>query len=400
MSAANENHLEAAEEETAGESGAQSGHRVVPLNGGTETAPEAPRRRRWRRYVLMFSLPVLIAAAGGYFWITGGRFMATDNAYVQQRMVVLSTDVSGRIVEVDAEENAPVNAGDVIFKLDPAPYRIALQQAEAALANARLQVDQMRAAYQGALADLESARETVDFHQTAFDRQQALARNGYATQARLDEVEHELKDARQDVASAEQDVASKLAMLGGDVSIKTEDHPQVLRATAERDKAALDLEHTVVRAPADGIVTQTDRLTVGQFVSAATTVATLVETDNVWIEANFKETDLTHMSVGQSATVSIDAYPDEEFTGTVSSIGAGTGSEFALLPAQNATGNWVKVVQRVPVRITVGPGAPANIRTGMSAEVSVDTRHQRPLPALVEDILDLTGTSAFAAVRE
>ncbi len=369
---------------------------VVPMKA---EAAQPRRRRRLRRIALMLAVPLLVAAAGSWWWITGGRIMTTENAYVQQHMVALSADVSGRIVEVDAGENQAVRAGDVVFRLDPEPFRITLQQAEAALSSARLQVEQMRAAYQVALSDLKSARQTADYYQTEFDRQQTLAKSGYAARAKLDAAQHDLEDARQTATAAEQKVASALAVLGGDAGIATDEHPLVMKALAERDEAALDLKHTVVYAPANGIVSQTDRLNVGQYVTAASMVATLVESDSAWIEANFKETELTHMSVGQQATVSVDAYPDREFTGIVASIGAGTGSEFALLPAQNATGNWVKVVQRVPVRIEIDKNAGDEIRTGMSAYVSVDTGFVRPLPAVVRNMLDMTGISAYAAPR-
>jgi membrane fusion protein (multidrug efflux system) len=369
---------------------------VVQLNA---TAERPVGRKRRRRVILMLALPLAIATGGAYWWITGGRFMSTENAYVHQHMVALSADVSGRIVEVDAIENQTVHGGDIIFRLDPEPFRIALEQTNAALSSARLEVEQLRAAYQGALADEESARQTADYYKTEFDRQQTLAKNGFATRAKLDAARHDLEDAQQKATAAGQRAARALAALGGNANISADEHPLVMKALAERDRAKLDLAYTTVRAPSDGVVSQTDRLNVGQYVTAASTVATLVESDSVWIEANFKETELTHMGVGQTATVSVDAYPDREFTGKVASIGAGTGSEFALLPAQNASGNWVKVVQRVPVRIEIDKIKDVDIRAGMSAYVSVDTRYERPLPDVVTGALELTGISAAAAPR-
>ncbi len=332
-----------------------------------------PARGRWRRYLIMASLPVVIAIIGGYFWLTGGRYMSTNDAYVHLDKVTVSPLVSGPIVEAPVHENDVVAPGDVLFVIDPQPYRIALEAANAALASARLQVDELRAAYQEAVAAEQAASDDVAFKQKAFDRQQGLLAKGVASQATYDSAENDLHSAEQTLVQAKQHTVSALAALGGDAAIKTDDHPLVLAALAARDKAALDLAHTTVTAPAAGMVAQTDRLVVGQQVAPGIAVMSLVETGSSWVEANFKETDLTKMAAGQAATVTIDAYPGKQLQGEVAGIGAGTGAEFALLPAQNATGNWVKVVQRVPVRIrfTAPDGLP--LRSGLSASVSVDT---------------------------
>jgi membrane fusion protein, multidrug efflux system len=349
----------------------------LPENPAPRAAPapeqaEKPKRSR-RRFVVMAVVPGLLLAVGGYFWLTGGRYASTDNAYVQQDKVTITADVSGRIVEVAARENDAVAAGQLLFQINPEPYRIALAGAEAGLASARLQVEQLRAAYEQAMAEEAAAADDVDFKQKSFERQQGLLKKGVASQASFDTAENDLHTAQQDLSQAKQRTEAALAALGGDAAIKTDDHPLVLAAIAKRDQSQLDLADTAVKAPSAGVVAQSDRLQVGQYVTAATPVLALVETGHSWVEANFKETDLTRMKVGEPTTITIDAYPDHSFTGEVSSIGAGTGAEFSLLPAQNATGNWVKVVQRVPVRISFSdPDHQVPLRSGLSASVSVD----------------------------
>jgi membrane fusion protein (multidrug efflux system) len=337
--------------------------------------PAAPPRRNRRRFIIMAVVPAILLAVGGYFWLTGGRYASTDNAYVQQDRVTITADVSGRIVNVATRENDTVKAGQILFRIDPEPYRITLAGAEASLASARLQVEQLRAAYEQAIAQEAAAKDDLAFKQKSFERQQGLLDKGVASQANFDTAENDLHTAQQALSQATQRREAALAALGGNADIPTDEHPMVLAALAQRDKASLDLANTDVKAPSDGVIAQSDRLQVGQYVTAATPVLALVATGHSWVEANFKETDLTNMKTGEPATITIDAYPGRTLTGTVESIGAGTGAEFALLPAQNATGNWVKVVQRVPVRIGFSePVADLPLRSGLSASVSVDLK--------------------------
>jgi membrane fusion protein (multidrug efflux system) len=351
---------------------------VLVKTGGRPAEPASPPeqpKRSNRRYYIMAAVPVLLVLIGGYFWLTGGRYASTDNAYVQQDRITVTAQVSGRIVEAPVRANDPVATGDVLFRIDPAPYKIALASANAALASARLQVEELRSSLQQAQTQEKATTDDVDFYQKAFDRQQGLLSKGVASQATYDQAENALHSAQQSLAQAKEKELAAVSALGGDPSIATDDHPMVLAALAARDQAALNLANTTVTAPAPGVVAQADQLLVGQQITPATAVMSLVETGSSWVEANFKETDLTKMVPGQAATVTLDADPGHQFTAEVAGIGAGTGAEFALLPAQNATGNWVKVVQRVPVRINITePVGDLVLRTGLSASVTIDLK--------------------------
>ena len=349
---------------------------------GLETpAPAKPKRSR--RTLVMLALPLALAAGGGYLWLTGGRYQETENANLRQAKVTISAESAGRILEVDIADNAAVKAGDTLFSVDPEPYRIALSQADAALAAARLNVEQLRAAYGQAVAQERVAASEVTYLQSQFDRAADLAKKGISAQSSLDEAQRDLERAEEQHRAALQGIESARAALGGDPNIATDKHPTVLAAQSTRDKAAFDLAQTTVRAPADGVVSQAASFKVGQYVAAGTPLFSLVETGDTWVEANFKETQLTNMRPGQSAEVTLDTYPDVPFHATVESIGAGTGAEFSLLPAQNATGNWVKVTQRIPVRLKLDTeGKDVPVRTGMSATVEVDTNVSRRLSSL------------------
>ncbi len=327
----------------------------------------------------MISVPLALVAIAAYLYLTAGRYASTDDAYVKADKIAISADVGARVVEVDVKDNQEVKAGQILFRLDDSAYRIALERAKAQLASAQLQVEGMRATYRQRQADLKAAEDTLAYMQREADRQQQLLATHVTTQQKSDEARHNLDNARQQVASNQQQIANILAALGGNPDIPTDQHPLVMQAQAQVDQAALDLADTVVRAPANGYVTLVDKLPVGQYLTAAMPAFQLVSTDRVWIEANFKETDLTRMRPGQSATVSIDTYPDKTFDARVDSISAGTGSEFSVLPPQNATGNWVKIVQRVPVRLVIeNPDPDHPLRAGMSAVVEVDTRTLPP----------------------
>lgn len=352
----------------------------VELDGAAATqlqpvmAAPAPAPKKRGRLMLMAALPLALVVGGGYFWVTGGRYQETENANLRQAKVNIASEAAGRIVKVDVSDNTTVKAGDVLFEVDPEPYKIALAQSDAALAAARLNVEQLRAAYSQAVAQERVAASGLDYAQAQFDRSNGLVTKGVNTKSSLDEARMDLDKAQEQHSAAVQGIAAAKAALGGNPDIETDKHPTVLSALAARDKAAFNLAQTTVRAPADGVVSQAASFKVGQFVGTGTALFSLVETGDTWIEANFKETQLTHMKPGQEAEIVLDTYPDRTFRGTVEAIGAGTGAEFSLLPAQNATGNWVKVTQRIPVRVKVDTAeAGLAMRTGMSATVSIDT---------------------------
>jgi membrane fusion protein, multidrug efflux system len=266
----------------------------------------------------------------------------------------------------------------VLFQLDERPYRIAVEDAKAQLAAARLQVEALKATYRQKVADAGGAEETLAYQQREFERQRQLASSGVASRAVFDQVQNAMAVARQRVASTQSDIANILAQLGGNPDIPVDQHPSVQRAQAALDKAGLDLSYTTVRAHENGIVTKVEQLQVGSYVTASTPVFSVVS-DRIWIEANFKETELTNMRPGQAATVEIDTYPGVEFAAKVVSLSPGTGLTFSLLPPENATGNWVKVVQRLPVRLALEKYDPdLLLHAGLSVSVDVDTQHRRP----------------------
>ena len=335
------------------------------------------RKKGTARILLFASVPLLVLLAGLYLWITSGRSVSTDNAYVQLDMVSISSEVAGPIVEVSVAENQLVRKGDLLFRIDPRPYRIALAQAEAQVASARVSVDKLEAESAGTGADIQGARANLAFAERALGRQQELLRRGFTTRARYDEAQHAVQEARERLSNARSAGDIKRAALrdGGSSA-----QPAVAAAIAARDKALFDLQRTEVHAPADGYVAQTDRLQIGNAAVPGLPLLSLVRSGSVWIDANFKETDLGRMAPGQPAEIRLDAYPNLKIKGHVASIGRGTGSEFSILPAQNASGNWVKVTQRLTVRIAIDDKPDRPLLAGLSARVTVDIRDQ-PAPA-------------------
>ena len=352
---------------------------------------ETPKKKP--RKLLMAALPVALILGGGWIWLDSGRYESTENAAVQQARISVASDISGRVTDVYVGDSQIVAAGTPLFRVDPQPYKLALAQAEAALAEARLSVDQMRANYRLALAQEKVAEDSVAYLDSELKRQETITSRGAGTESALDAARHDASTARENLAAAKQAVEAALAALGGDAAIDAADHPKVRAAQVAHDQAEYNVALTTVKAPADGVVYKADSFKPGQFVAAGSPLFTLVETGDTWIEANFKETQIGNMAPGQQATVEFDTFPGRDYSATIEAVGAGTGAEFSILPAQNATGNWVKVTQRVPVRLRLGPGADlAGLRAGLSAAVTVDTRAETKLDTLISAL----GTPAHA----
>jgi membrane fusion protein (multidrug efflux system) len=331
------------------------------------------------RPLLMVGVPLLVAALGyGHYWVNE-PFVATDNAYARVAKASINARISGQVVEIAVQDNQSVHKGQLLFRIDPAPLLIAVDRAEAQLGNARLRIDGLKASYRQQQAELQSARASADYDQKEFTRKKALVATDFVSRASYERAETDLKVSRQRIASIEQQIASTVVALNGNPDIAIDSHPIVREARAQLDEARLYLSYATVTAPDDGIVAKVDDLQVGNYVSSGAPAFALISAREIWVEANFRETQVTHMRPGQAATIAIDTYPDRQFKAHVSSMSPGAGSDFALLPPENATGNWVKVVQRVPVRLTLDeldPGLP--LFSGTSATVRVDTGHRTP----------------------
>jgi membrane fusion protein (multidrug efflux system) len=345
-------------------------------------AAEIPQQRRARlRWVLMLGGLAVVVIGALLYYLLSGRYISTDDASVQAAQTAISANVSGRVVELDVHDNQAVTRGAILFRIDDRPYRIAVEDAQAKLATARMQIAAARATYRQQLASAAAAHGTVAYQQHEFERQQRLLESGISSRAQFEQTQHARDLAQSQLSSAEQQAGAVLAMLGGKPDQPIDQHPVVQAAQAALDKANLELSYTVIHAPDDGITAKVEQLQVGDYITAATPVFSLISSRDMWVEANFKEDDLTYMRPGQSAEVHIDAYPGRSFRATVASLSPGTGAQFSVLPPENATGNWVKVVQRVPVRLHLADADLDGVvlQAGLSVNVSVDTGHQRHL---------------------
>jgi membrane fusion protein (multidrug efflux system) len=338
------------------------------------------------RPLLLLGVPLIVAGGALYFYAQGGRHLETENAYVKAHIVAVSAEVAGRVAEVAVRDNQAVTPGQLLFRIDAAPFETALARANAQLASARTDVETLRADLRVALADSAEAEERIRFLGVQLERQQRLKERGMVREEAYDEARHNLEAARARLTGLRERAARGLASLGGSEKLPVERHPRVLEARAALDTAALELARTRIVAPTAGTVSNL-KLQPGMNVTRGVAVFSLIQAGDPWIEANFKETQLAGMRVGQAARVVADAYPGVEWRARVSAIAPATGAEFALLPPQNATGNWIKVVQRVPVLFAIEQdGQPAadrpSLRAGMTVSVSIDTGRSRGLPSL------------------
>ena len=352
-----------------------------------EKAPEnASRSPRWRsvRWALYALLPFALIA-GAYWYVTGGQVVSVDDAYVEAETVGVSTDVSGIVKEINVTENQHVDPGQVLYRLDPRQFQIAFDNANANLAQTGLTIESMKEDYKQLLSDAAAQQGQVDLDQANYDRYAALVRTDAISQANYDQARFTLEIDKSKLESLRQQAAVQLAKLAGNANIPAPQHPLYLQAKAQVDEAQRQLDDIVVKAPFAGTVTQVPSIAPGTYLAASTTAFYLVDNDHVWVNATPKETDLTYVQPGQPVTVTVDTYADAEWRGVVASISPAAAQQFALLPAQNTSGNWVKVVQRIAMRIridTSNKNLPP-LRAGMSVEVDVDTGHARGLPRFV-----------------
>ena len=329
------------------------------------------------RLVLLVVVPLLAIAGAGYWWLSGGRYIVTENAYVKAHIVHIASEVSGAIRRVPVHDHAAVAAGDILLTLETRPFRLALDSAEAELDTARAHVETLRGTWREAVSELANAEARAAYAQRQWQRQEELATKGILSASKRDESQDEARTAADRAVSVRAKLRRILTALNGDPELPADEHPLVREKAAARERAALDLARTTILAPVDGTVVNM-RLQRGEQVKAATPLFALVASNRPWVEANFKETELTHVRVGQKARIVLDTYPDASWEAVVESVSPATGAEFAILPPQNASGNWVKVVQRLPVKLRLLPheGEPS-LRAGMTATVSIDTGRQR-----------------------
>ncbi|MRG54048.1 HlyD family efflux transporter periplasmic adaptor subunit [Phyllobacterium sp. SYP-B3895] len=362
----------------------------------TKEAPPAPARpRRSLKRPLLFAVLPLALIVGGYFYVTGGQVMSTDNAYVQADMVGVSTDVSGMVQSIEVHDNQVVKQGDVLFRLDPSAYEIALAGAKAQLGVVRNQILNLEASYKQSLAEITQAEADIPFYNKTLQRQQDLTATAAVSKAAYDQAKHDLDAAQQKVDVAKAEAAATLAQLGNDPNQPVEQNPSYLQAQSAVDNAQRNLDRTIVRAPFDGIVTNVSALQVGAYLQASQAGFSLVSTTHMWVAASPKETELTYVREGQPVTISVDTYPGVEWKGKVASISPASGSSFSLLPAQNTSGNWVKVVQRIPMLVSIDDlsGKPP-LRVGMSVTADVETGHARGMPKFISDLFGGFGSKS------
>jgi membrane fusion protein (multidrug efflux system) len=341
--------------------------------------------RRHRRFLLLVVLPILAVIGGLVFYLNGGRYVTTDDAYVGAQKVLITPDISGKIDKVVVREGQQVNQGDVLFEIDPVPFQLAADQTKAQLEQAKTTYDNLVANVKiyGQMLDL--AQQGIDLKQRDVDRKQALVKSNVGSQLDLDNSANGLVTAGAQAQFVKQQLSNAKAQLLGNPDLPLEQFPPYAQAKAALGMAERNLDHSVLRAPMAGIATQVEQIQLGRFVAAGTPVFSIIDVANPWVDANPKESDFTYVAVGQPVTLDVDAFPNHVFKGYVGSLSPGTGAQFAILPPQNATGNFVKVVQRVPVRIYFDRDDKfvQKLKAGMSVYATIDTNHRRSLAALL-----------------
>jgi membrane fusion protein, multidrug efflux system len=365
--------------------------KTAPSGKPTRKIAAEPRRRlmaglrRYRRFLLMVVLPLVAAITGVAFYLNGGRYVGTDDAYVGAQKVLVTPDISGKIDKVVVKEGQIVKQGDELFEIDPVPFRLAVNEAKAQLAQAQTTYDNLRANIKiyGDMLDL--AQKGIDLKQRDVERKQALVKNSFGSQLDLDNASNALVTAGAQAQFVRQQLSNAKMQLLGNPDLPLEEFPPYAQAKAKLEDAQRNLDHTVMRAPMAGVATQVDQIQLGRFVAAGTPVFSIVDVAHPWVDANPKESDLTYVAPGQPVTLEVDAFPNHLFKGTIGSLSPGTGAQFAILPPQNATGNFVKVVQRVPVRIYFDENDKyvAKLKAGMSVYATIDTGHKRTLAGLL-----------------
>jgi membrane fusion protein, multidrug efflux system len=362
------------------------------LDSGKPTKKAAePRRRlmagmrRYRRTLLMVVLPIVVAVAGFAFYLNGGRYVGTDDAYVGAQKVLVTPDISGKIEKVVVKEGQLVKQGDVLFEIDPVPFRLAVDEAKAQLIQAQTTYDNLRANIKIYSDMLNLAQQGVDLKQRDVERKQALVQNRYGSQLDLDNASNALVTSGSIAQYVKQQISTAKTQLLGDPDLPLEQFPPYAQAKSRLDNAERNLDHAVVRASMGGIATQVEQIQLGRYVAAGTPVFSIIDIAHPWVDANPKESDLTYVTVGQPVTLEVDAFPNHLFKGTIGSLSPGTGAQFAILPPQNATGNFVKVVQRVPIRIYFDENDKyvAKLKAGMSVYATIDTGHKRTLAGVL-----------------
>ena len=352
--------------------------------GQTPDQPPAPRRSRGVLRYVLFALGAAVLIIGGlWYYLSGGRYVSTDDAYVQANVLTVSTDVSGIVEQIPVHEGEAVTKGQVLFRLDPNKFQIALDNARADLAQTELTLRSLQADYLGTRRQVAAEAALVQADQATFDRYAALVKQRGVTEQQFDDAKYKLAADQATVGAGDAQATAALSRLGGRADIPITQMPAYKQAAARLAETQREFDHSIVRAPFNGVVTEVNKLQPGQFLAAGTAAFGLTATDDMWVAAEPKETQLTHVRVGQSVTVTVDAYPGHIWHGAVQSVASATDQEFSVLPAENSSGNWVKVVQRVPVRIDMRPGAnDPPLSAGMSVEVSIDTHHHRTLAEL------------------